>query len=372
MNAGNSSLTIERCTLSGNTSISRGGGLFISGSGSMGIWNSTLSGNIANSSGGLEINNFGGPATIRNSTITANTLSGSGVGSGLSIVTTSSPVELISTVVAGNSPGNDLHASSMVLLGNSATGSISALTPITDLGGNLPTGLDPKLAPLADNGGPVKTHALLNGSPLLNAGANPGGLATDARGLPRAISTATDIGAFEFQGTSFIVNNRATQRSRITSLTVFFVSPVEAATLIGTGAIKFTRTAATNTGTVGTVVDTGNGLLVSPVSGLVNSVTLTFANVLTAGIDHASLADGYWQLSVSPIGFTSNPGDPALRRLFGDINGDGTVDGPNDFAQFGSVFGTTAAGNPFDFNNDGTIDGTNDFAAFGNRFGVTL
>ena len=61
-----------------------------------------------------------------------------------------------------------------------------------------------------------------------------------------------------------------------------------------------------------------------------------------------------------------------LRRLYGDSNNDGTVDG-TDFGFFGAVFGTTpGVGNsPFDFNNDGTIDGT-DFGAFGNRFGLTL
>lgn len=59
-----------------------------------------------------------------------------------------------------------------------------------------------------------------------------------------------------------------------------------------------------------------------------------------------------------------------LRRLFGDNNNDGTVDG-TDFGDLGNVFGQTVANNPFDFNNDGTIDGT-DFGEFGNRYGVTL
>ena len=62
--------------------------------------------------------------------------------------------------------------------------------------------------------------------------------------------------------------------------------------------------------------------------------------------------------------------DPRLRRLFGDSNNDGTVDG-TDFAAFGNAFGQTVANSPFDFNGDGTVDGT-DFAQFGNRFGTTL
>jgi PKD repeat protein len=51
---------------------------------------------------------------------------------------------------------------------------------------------------LADNGGPTQTHALLAGSPALNAGSNLLGLSTDQRGLDRQVGAAVDIGAFEF------------------------------------------------------------------------------------------------------------------------------------------------------------------------------
>ncbi len=101
-------------------------------------------------------------------------------------------------------------------------------------------------------------------------------------------------------------------------------------------------------------------------------LTLTFENITTAGVEYGSLADGRWQLAIPSLGFTSTEGDTNLRRLFGDINNDGTVSGNPDFAAFGSVFGNTLIGSPFDFNNDGTIDGSTDFAAFGSRFGVTL
>ena len=102
------------------------------------------------------------------------------------------------------------------------------------------------------------------------------------------------------------------------------------------------------------------------------SITLTFSNVVNAGINNGSLADGRWQLSVLPAGFTSTAGDPTLRRLFGDSNNDGTVDG-TDFGDFGNSFGLTfvPGTNPFDSNADGTVDGT-DFAEFGGRFGLTL
>jgi hypothetical protein len=65
---------------------------------------------------------------------------------------------------------------------------------------------DPRIGPLEDNGGPTRTHALLAGSPAIDAGTS-GGLAFDQRGQPRPLdhpgvpnapgSDGTDIGAFE-------------------------------------------------------------------------------------------------------------------------------------------------------------------------------
>jgi len=69
------------------------------------------------------------------------------------------------------------------------------------------TNIDPKLGPLQDNGGPTLTHALLPGSPAVNAG-NPGGcmgsaglLTTDQRGFARF--GRCDIGAYELQPIGF-------------------------------------------------------------------------------------------------------------------------------------------------------------------------
>ncbi|WP_330113878.1 choice-of-anchor Q domain-containing protein [Streptomyces sp. MUM 178J] len=51
------------------------------------------------------------------------------------------------------------------------------------------------LGPLADNGGPTDTHALLPGSPALDAAAHCS--ATDQRGVSRPQGAACDIGAYE-------------------------------------------------------------------------------------------------------------------------------------------------------------------------------
>src|SRR5262249_31099524 len=75
------------------------------------------------------------------------------------------------------------------------------------------------LGPLQNNGGQTETHALLPGSPAIDAGdavctdANGAPLTTDQRGKPRPVdgngdgTRACDIGAFEFFPT---VNNLVT------------------------------------------------------------------------------------------------------------------------------------------------------------------
>ena len=63
-----------------------------------------------------------------------------------------------------------------------------------------------------------------------------------------------------------------------------------------------------------------------------------------------------------------------IRRLFGDVNGTGTVDG-GDFGLFGSTFGLNdqdpSFNAQFDVNADGSING-GDFGPFGSRFGTGL
>jgi hypothetical protein len=62
--------------------------------------------------------------------------------------------------------------------------------------------VDPLLGPLQDNGGPTKTHALLPGSPALNAG-DPGQLGVaDQRGVVR--SGGVNIGAYQASASTFV------------------------------------------------------------------------------------------------------------------------------------------------------------------------
>ncbi len=59
-------------------------------------------------------------------------------------------------------------------------------------------GLDPRLGPLADNGGATWTHALLPGSPAIDAADRALCPPTDQRGAARPAGAGCDIGAYEY------------------------------------------------------------------------------------------------------------------------------------------------------------------------------
>ncbi|MCC7020384.1 MAG: hypothetical protein IT332_11540 [Ardenticatenales bacterium] len=61
--------------------------------------------------------------------------------------------------------------------------------------------VDPRVGPLADNGGSTWTHALLPGSPAIDAGDDDLAPPLDQRGGRRPAGSASDIGAFEYGAT---------------------------------------------------------------------------------------------------------------------------------------------------------------------------
>ncbi len=205
---------IEGCTISGNFAGIQGGGLNFQGrTGS--LKNSTVSGNktlVDGTASALLHLTFGSEASdldISECTIVDNcgntnaAVVIAGLPGNLGINT-----RMIGTLVANNLTQNfflDGDATLQSLGHNLDSDGSSGLTDGVngDLVGTAGTPLEARLGPLQDNGGPTRTHALLPGSPALDAGVgvdvNGNTVATDQRGLPRPQGAACDIGAFENQ-----------------------------------------------------------------------------------------------------------------------------------------------------------------------------
>ncbi len=186
-------LTVSNCTISGNAAFSSGGG--IANRAKLFLSNSTISNNsVVNGIGG-GIYHDGTVLTIHNSTIAGNTAS---MGGGGIYLTLAAAAEVHNTVIAQNTGFNpdvfgNLGSTGFNLIGNGSGGSGYHTTDLLDV--------DPLLGPLADNGGPTLTHALLAGSPAIDAGDNTDAPEWDQRGprFPRIVNGTIDIGAFEFQ-----------------------------------------------------------------------------------------------------------------------------------------------------------------------------
>jgi CSLREA domain-containing protein len=198
-------LDISRSTLNNNTASNRGGGIFSTVddnfgrlSGTVTLTNSTVSRNAADQGGGIENSDrLGGAGVeVRSSTIALNTASdaGGGVHNGEDGFESVNRVSLVNTIVAKNSapvgPDAVRAFARFSLIGDGAGSGIS------NTNGNL-MGVDPRLGALADNGGPTRTHALLAGSPAIDAASATDSPATDQRGVARPQGAGDDIGSYE-------------------------------------------------------------------------------------------------------------------------------------------------------------------------------
>ncbi|MEZ4868660.1 MAG: choice-of-anchor Q domain-containing protein [Caldilineaceae bacterium] len=253
-------LTISNSTISGNTGW-HGGGISNSTGGTLTIINSTVSGNNggSNATGGGIRSGYGGTSTIINSTVSGNS---AGFGAGLMNLPNTTTT-LINSTVSGNSAGpqgggifnfgaltlerslisgntasagqeiynyvyvgdclsaadanaptclasaSAVNSADLNLFGHSGETSAQAFsnfTPDVDdivatSNGNMPTALSSILnTTLADNDGGTETHALVAGSPAIDAAT--GGPATDQRGVSRPQGSGFDIGAYELEQAS--------------------------------------------------------------------------------------------------------------------------------------------------------------------------
>jgi hypothetical protein len=162
---------------------------------------------------------------------------------------------------------------------------------------------------------------------------------------------------------SFKVNDGSTQRSMVHSLSVTFSSAV----MLAAGAI---------------VLKTQSGTVVPFRLSTADNTTyvLTFTGAQFTG---GSLANGRYVLTVSHA-LVSGPNGAVMVadqthqffRLFGDYNGDGTVNNA-DYAIFKKAFNAVLGSVPyssywyFDYDNNGTID-YNDYNRFLTDFGTSL
>jgi hypothetical protein len=205
-----------------NTAAWSGGGLYSFFNTNTTVVRSTISGNLSNDVGG-GIRSLGN-AEIINSTISGNNATG---WYGGALFVTDGVVNLTNVTVAENvSPvwaaadvfvGTFTDASATLTLANSIVASSQDNCFFAPWGGGVVTltadhnnvftdatcfagasdqvVADAGLGPLAENGGPTLTHALLAGSPAIDAGDNAVCPATDQRGVAR--DAVCDVGSFE-------------------------------------------------------------------------------------------------------------------------------------------------------------------------------
>jgi hypothetical protein len=215
-------LTLNNATVSGN-SAGNGGGIR-NYEGTVTLNNTTISGNSTTGGGGIF--NYAGTVTLNNATVSGNSVGlyygglGGGISNGYGGTLT-----LNNATVSGNSAtygggiydGGTLTARNTILAGNTATTGPDLWGSLGSLGHNLIgntsggsgfhatdlLNVNPLLGPLQDNGSPTFTHALLAGSPALNAG-DPAQLGVaDQRGVLRR--GGVNIGAYQASASAFVV-----------------------------------------------------------------------------------------------------------------------------------------------------------------------
>ena len=223
------SLQIRATTLSGNSAI--GGGAISARVVTVNFTNSTISGNSgADVGGGVYAN---GVVSLVNCTVVDNQALGAEMfgGAGINVFNSGSvSVTMVNTLLSGNEAGSE-EGSREANCGctgnqqNCVSGNRKIDTEGYNLSdddscnldgeGDLDDVADAGIGPLADNEGPTLTHALLEGSPAIDAGDNDACPNNDQRGSIRPADGdedgefICDIGAFElFPGyTDLHLNN---------------------------------------------------------------------------------------------------------------------------------------------------------------------
>ncbi|MCA9232087.1 MAG: hypothetical protein KDA57_15670 [Planctomycetales bacterium] len=313
--AGTGSATISESTFTGNYAAVGGGAIMARGSGTLDVTLSTFSGNTSYGYGG-GIAADGSTTTISHSTITGNSATNSG-GGFYTITSVNTPnITLSHSIVSGNTApvASEINRVSGTftldeynLLGsNSATnaqafaGVAAGVTDITATSdGTDPTALASILdTTLANNGGSTLTHALLPGSPAIDAGnaaiASPP--ANDQRGAPfaRIAGGTIDIGAYELQSLTLVVDTLDDVVDGDYTANNFSLREAIELTNANPGADTITFDAALNGGSI--LMDDASGEMLITDAVTIDATSLTSGITIDAGDgtdDIFNTNDGY-------------------------------------------------------------------------------
>ena len=322
---------VENTTITGNISEMKGGGVLAEGTLTL-VKNSTVSGNIAPRGGGIVTGSGATPKgtnMVMSSTITLNQASEWGGGI---INAAPGPLLLSHALIAGNTAMNqpsevhDSTGSSIVnafnLFGYDGNAGLTGLNagskdivPSSSLGAILDT-------QLRNNGGPTDTHALIAGSPAIDAGNpkytidNGSEWMYDQRGPgffrfdPER--RLVDIGAFEYQfGQVDPDSDRDGIPDNMDNCIIVY-NPEQADT--DSDSVGDVCDDDDDNDGLPDIVETNSGVFVSPGD--------TGTDPLIADTDGDGVNDGdEVAAGTDPLDHTSYPGVP-----YGDVNGDGQVD----------------------------------------------
>lgn len=316
-------LTVRNSLISGNTtgdsvsgSNSTGGG--ISNHFSLILINTTVSGNSTGAGPSMGGGIFStSSVTLFNCTVTANTTPD---GNGNGVTGSAGNIILGNTIIAGNgSAGNNTDLNNPLFTppsfnsqGFNLIGNADGASGFNFAGDQTGTGaapINPQLGPLSNNGGPTLTHALLPGSPALDAGSNAlardpnDPLSTDQRGSARIVDSldadtiaTVDIGAFEFAPDFQTISDQTTNED----------TPINVSFNAGDGGPGITSVTATSSNTVvvpnANLVFSGSSgafrtLQITPAANQSGITTITLTINLSGG---GSIIDEF-QLTVLPV-----------------------------------------------------------------------
>lgn len=191
LGGGGAALTVTGCLFTVNQAVYGAAIEYYSGTQAV-ITNVTVSGNTISGGEGGVIDVLGA-IRLESCTVTGNSVPANSA----AVYAFGGTVQYRNTIVSANTP-NQFGGGGLTSLGHniSSDGTGNLLAP-----GDL-TNTNPLLGPLADNGGPTLTHALLPGSPAIDAADTATFPATDQRGIARPLGmlncmSVPDIGAVE-------------------------------------------------------------------------------------------------------------------------------------------------------------------------------